>query len=147
MTKANWMRYAVMLFCCLMSHLVWADVVLVGNMNIGDNSTNVINPTSLVEQSNSTYTPGVHPIHFTLSQSGVVTQLKVNNLSGYLHGVNFVVWNSSGQVVISQTATDAQPSQITGSWALTAGDYRMAVWGQCIKKNSYDVISYSSCLN
>ena len=147
MTKANWMRYAVMLFCCLMSHLVWADVVLVGNMNIGDNSTNVINPIALVGQSNSTYTPGAHPIHFSLSQSGVVTQLKINNLSGYLHGVNFVVWNSSGQVVISQTATDAQPSLITGSWTLAAGDYRMAVWGQCIKKNSYDVISYSSCLN
>lgn len=147
MTKANWMRYAVMLFCCLMSHLVRADVVLVGNMNIGDNSTNAIEPTALVGQSNSIYTPGTHPIHFSLSQSGVVTQLKINNLSGYLHGVNFVVWNSSGQVVISQTATDTQPSQITGSWSLAAGDYRMAVWGQCIKKNSYDVISYSSCLN
>lgn len=147
MTKANWMRYAVMLFCCLMSHLVRADVVLVGNMNIGDNSTNAIEPTALVGQSNSIYTPGTHPIHFSLSQSGVVTQLKINNLSGYLHGVNFVVWNSSGQVVISQTATDTQPSLITGSWSLAAGDYRMAVWGQCIKKNSYDVISYSSCLN
>ncbi len=147
MTKANWMRYAVLLFCCLMSHLVWADVVLVGNMNIGDNSTNAINPTSLVVQSNSIYTPGAHPIHFTLSQSGVVTQLKANNLSGYLYGVNFAVWNSSGQVVISQTATDAQPSLISGSWSLAAGDYRMAVWGQCIKESNNAVLSYSSCLS
>ncbi len=146
MTKAT-LRYVVVLFCCLMSHFASADVVLIGNMNIGDNSSNAINPTKLVGLSSSVYTPGAHPIHFTLSQSGVVTQLKANSLSGFHHGVNFVVWNSSDQVVISQMATDAQPNLITGSWSLAAGDYRMAVWGQCIKKNSYDVISYSSCLN
>ncbi len=147
MTKANWMRYAVMLFCCLMSHLVWADLVLVGNMNIGDNSTNAINPTNLISKSGNSYIPGSDPVHFTLSQAGVVTQLQVNNLSGSLHGVNFVVWNSSGQVVINQTASDAQPSLITGSWSLAAGDYRMAVWGQCIKESNYAATSYSSCVN
>ncbi|WP_038149201.1 DUF6701 domain-containing protein [Tolumonas lignilytica] len=144
---AKLIRFTLTLFCCLASLWVRADVVLVGSMNIGDNSTNAINPTTLVGQSNNAYIPGAHPIHFTLSQSGTVTQLKVNNLSGYLHGVNFVVWNSSGQVVISQTASDSQPNLISGSWSLAAGDYRMAVWGQCIKESNYAIISYSSCLN
>ena len=46
MTKANWMRYAVMLFCCLMSHLVRADVVLVGNMNIGEQCGSCLYPSA-----------------------------------------------------------------------------------------------------
>lgn len=140
-------RSIVAICLIVLSQYSYADVVLLGNMNIGDNSTSVIVPTVLVAQNNNNYIPGTLPIHFSLSQAGTVTQITANNLTGNLHGLNFVIWNSSGQIVVNQTASESLQNRISGSWSLTAGDYRMAVWGQCTKKNDYSVTAYSSCLN
>ncbi len=141
------MRFLLAILLIALSQYSFADVVLLGNMNIGDNSTSAIKPTILVAQNNNNYTPGTHPIHFSLSQAGTVTQITANNLVGNLYGLNFVIWNSSGQIVVNQTASESLQNRISGAWSLAAGDYQMAVWGQCTKKGDYSVTSYSSCLN
>ena len=107
-------RSIVAICLIVLSQYSYADVVLLGNMNIGDNSTSVIVPTVLVAQNNNNYIPGTLPIHFSLSQAGTVTQITANNLTGNLHGLNFVIWNSSGQIVVNQTAPESQQNRIYG---------------------------------
>lgn len=57
-------RSIVAICLIVLSQYSYADVVLLGNMNIGDNSTSVIVPTVLVAQNNNNYIPGTLPIHF-----------------------------------------------------------------------------------
>ena len=122
----------------LVSQSSVADVVLSGSMNIGDNNPNdTLNPVSFL---NSAYDP-VNPIHFSLTQSTTISEIKLNNGAGASYPLSFIVWDSRGQVVISakQSSTKNLYS-VSGPWALPAGDYSIAIWGQCIVQ--YGLIFY-----
>ncbi len=142
----SFFRYLVTLLLCCLCQSAWADVTLIGNMIIGDDSTAALAPTVLFTSSNSVYTP-VHPIHFSLSQSGTVTGITLNQASSFSFGATFIVWDSSNNILINSTATDALPATITGSWNLPAGDYQMAVFGACIQKGKSVKSQIASCIN
>ncbi len=142
----SFFRYLVTLLLCCLCQSAWADVTLMGNMIIGDDSTAALAPTVLFTSSNSVYTP-VHPIHFSLSQSGTVTGITLNQASSFSFGATFIVWDSSNNILINSTATDALPATITGSWNLPAGDYQMAVFGACIQKGKNVKSQIASCIN
>lgn len=146
-------RIIKMLLLVLSCHSAVADVVLSGQMDIGDNSYylnngwynyyqyTVLSPSVLITKDNQP----VEPMHFTLTQNSTITQVLLNNDAGILFGVNFVIWNSSGQVVVNQTASNAQPDRIAGSWFLAAGDYRLAIWGRCTNKHNGNVTGNAPC--
>jgi len=142
----SFFRYFVALLLCCLCQLAWADTTLFGSMTIGDDSSAALSPTVLFTSSNSVYTPA-HPIHFSLSQSGTVTGITLNQASSFSFGATFIVWDSSNNIVINSTATDALPATITGSWNLPAGDYQMAVFGACIQKGKSVKSQISSCIN
>lgn len=123
-------RYVcLILLLCLMQN-VWADVVLKGTMNIGDNATNYLNPTKLIANSNGVYIP-VHPIHFSLSQATSITKIGLGSGQNALYPVNFIVWDKSGNIKIALTQANGDNYTLTGNWSLPAGDYEIAVFGQC----------------
>jgi hypothetical protein len=48
--------------------------------------------------------------------------------------ISFIIWNSNGQAVIpAKLSSSGNLYSISGNWTLPAGDYSMAVWGQCVK--------------
>ncbi|WKE66027.1 hypothetical protein PVT67_01905 [Gallaecimonas kandeliae] len=122
-----------------------ADVVLEGPMEVGDNGTNALSPTTLVSVSGGSFVAN-HPIHFTLSQALTVTGISLVGEQGLDAGASFVVWDPSGNLVISQLASDSAGSRdsISGSWTLPAGDYQMAIWGQCFNSSGYVNSRYKS---
>lgn len=139
-----------MLLLILISYSAVADVILDGQLDIGDNSYysnagyqyKVLSPSSLITNDNKP----VNPMHFTLTQDSTISQIVLNGDSGILFGVNFVVWNSAGNIVIQKMALNSQVDRISGSWFLPAGDYRIAVWGQCLNSNNM-ISDDTSCFN
>ena len=99
-----------MLLLILISYSAVADVILDGQLDIGDNSYysnagyqyKVLSPSSLITNDNKP----VNPMHFTLTQDSTIFQIVLNGDSGILFGVNFVVWNSAGNIVIQKMAPD-----------------------------------------
>lgn len=134
-------RYFCLILLLLLTKSVWADLVLKGSMNIGDDDPNTtLNPTSLI---NSNYN-SVSPIHFTLSEKTTITSIKLNITNSVNNPINFIVWDSNGNDVIPvQQSSNNNTSSISGNWALPAGDYTMAVWGQCIIRRNLVYYSYS----
>jgi hypothetical protein len=123
-------RYVYLILLLCLTQNVWADVVLDGAINVGDNDPNTtLNPESFLD---SNYAP-VNPIHFSLTQSTTITGIKLNNGSGASYPLSFIIWDSNGNAVVpAKLSTASNPYVISGNWVLPAGDYRMAVWGQCI---------------
>lgn len=131
------LRY-LLLCLFLLSFRVCADVTLTGHMDIGDNSSDFLKPTTLISASGSKYSP-VKPIHFSLSQQTTITQFSLGSASNAIYPVNFIVWDSNNNTVIGLTQANNGLYTLTGSWTLPAGDYQMAVFGQCavwIKNNT-----------
>lgn len=125
-------RFMSLLFCMLIlfCQMARADLTLSGSMKIGNPGNDVLSPVSLL---NSSFQP-VYPIHFTLTQSTTITKIQLNNGSGASYPISFIVWNSSNQAVIpAKLSSSTSLYSISGSWTLPAGDYTMAVWGQCIE--------------
>nr|WP_321272529.1 DUF6701 domain-containing protein [uncultured Tolumonas sp.] len=143
-------KVITMLLLILISCSAVADVILNGQLDIGDNSYSndagyqykVLSPLSLITNDNKP----VNPIHFMLTQDSTITQIVLNGESGILFGVNFVVWNSTGNIVVQKLASNSQVDRISGSWLLSAGDYRIAVWGQCLNSNNM-ITDDTSCFN
>lgn len=123
-------RYFCLILLLFFTKSVWADLVLKGSMNIGDNNTNYLNPTKLISNSNGIYTP-VHPIHFSLSQATSLTKIGLGSGQDAIYPVNFIIWDKDGNTKIALTQANSGNYTLTGNWSLPAGDYEMAVFGQC----------------
>ncbi|GAA4504610.1 DUF6701 domain-containing protein [Pseudaeromonas paramecii] len=117
--------------CCLLLTLsVRADILLEGAYTLGDNSTTALSPTQLLTTSNGSYVP-VYPLHLTLSQAVSLTGATLAGASGLEAGASLVIWDSSGNLVVNSQASDSSPASFSFSQTLPAGEYRLAVWGQC----------------
>lgn len=131
-------RWGLLAVCALFGNSsLYADVLLSGNYTIGDNNDNALSPTVMVGKGSGTpilFYP-INPIHFKLTSALQVTQIRLDGFSGLDAGASFVIWNSNGTAVVDQVALSASPDRLSGSWLLPAGDYRMAVWGQCFQRN------------
>jgi len=112
-----------------------ADVVLQGNILIGDNSYDYIEPTYMLRERGRDYEP-IHPINFNLSEDITLKQIKLNNAVGMDESLYFVIWKKDRGI--------SDPSVVNersiGNWtytadnlgiSLAAGDYQIAVVGQC----------------
>ena len=135
----------ILLFFCLFGRFVWADVVLNGSMNIGDNTSSALLPSALF---NSSFSP-VYPIHFSISQSGTLTGIELNSVtSNNRYGVTFIIWDKRGNIVLNTNANDATPNKVPSlSVYMPAGDYQMAVFGACLQKNTSAKSQTTSCFN
>lgn len=132
----------------LLSASVRADVLLPGNFTIGNNDSNALRPTTLVDFRVGQYVP-VNPIHFSLSEPLVLTEVRLEGARGLDAGVNVVIWDSSGRVVLDEQASNQIRDRVSRSlgWQLAAGEYRMAVWGSCFN-SGFNVGRYdNNCLD
>lgn len=131
-------RWGILVACSLFgSSYLYADVLLSGNYTIGDNTNTALSPTVMVGKGGGTqslFYP-INPIHFKLTSALQVSQISLDGISGLEAGASFVIWNSNGTAVVDQVASSSSPDRLSGSWLLPAGDYQMAVWGQCYKRN------------
>jgi len=137
-----YIRYGIISLLLFICRTVLADTVLLGSMSIGDdNSSTTLSPLALF---NTSYQPK-YPIHFSLSESGILAGITLNSPSTFTYGVTVIIWNSSGSIKVNATAADATPEKITAlSVALPAGDYSMAVMGACVQASSNNTKSKAS---
>ncbi|WP_461605553.1 DUF6701 domain-containing protein [Aeromonas allosaccharophila] len=138
-----------MINCCvliglLFSSLLWADVVLPGKFYIGNNSGDALLPTVMVQQSGGKFIP-VAPIHFSLSETLTISEVKLDGAVGLNAGVNIVMWNENSDVLFDKKANDVTPDLISSPIVLPAGEYNMAVWGGCFRNGIYQGRYQSAC--
>ncbi|MGY3853502.1 DUF6701 domain-containing protein [Aeromonas aquatilis] len=138
-----------MINCCvliglLFSSLLWADVVLPGKFYIGNNSGDALLPTVMVQQSGGKFIP-VAPIHFSLSETLTISEVRLDGAVGLKAGVNIVIWNENSDVLFDKTANNVTPELISSPIVLPAGEYNMAVWGGCFKNGIYQGRYQSNC--
>lgn len=120
------------------SHFACADIVLPGRFLIGDNTSDSLRPTSMVSTRFSSYVP-VNPIHFSISHTVTLSELRLENATGLDAGANFVIWDSQGNIVLNEKASDSLRDRVSryGGWLLSPGEYTMAVWGGCFSNGYY----------
>ncbi|MBA2800446.1 hypothetical protein MPE84_16720 [Aeromonas veronii] len=131
-------RFLIVAFLLSFSAGAAADVLLSGNFTIGNNDNNALRPTTLVDFRVGQYVP-VNPIHFSLSDPLTLTEVRLEGAQGLNAGVNVVIWDSSGSVVLNEQAGNQARDRVSRSqgWQLAAGEYRMAVWGGCFSNGFY----------
>ncbi|WP_421200320.1 DUF6701 domain-containing protein [Aeromonas enteropelogenes] len=137
-------RYLCLLVCLLCSQVLWADVWLPGSFYVGDNRNDALRPTTMVGNYGGGFFP-VAPIHFSLSESQTISEIRVEGQSGLHGGVNIVIWNAYGSVVVDAQASLMTPDRVTGLINLPAGEYRMAVWGGCYSNGYYLGRFWNNC--
>ncbi|MBL0459157.1 hypothetical protein JD499_18465 [Aeromonas enteropelogenes] len=137
-------RYLCLLVCLLCSQVLWADVWLPGSFYVGDNRNDALRPTTMVGNYGGSFFP-VAPIHFSLSESQAISEIRVEGQSGLHGGVNIVIWNAYGSVVVDAQASLMTPDRVTGLINLPAGEYRMAVWGGCYSNGYYLGRFWNNC--
>lgn len=137
-------RYLCLLVCLLCSQVLWADVWLPGSFYVGDNRNDALRPTTMVGNYGGGFFP-VAPIHFSLSESQAILEIRVEGQSGLHGGVNIVIWNAYGSVVVDAQASLMTPDRVTGLINLPAGEYRMAVWGGCYSNGYYLGRFWNNC--
>lgn len=137
-------RYLCLLVCLLCSQVLWADVWLPGSFYVGDNRNDALRPTTMVGNYGGGFFP-VAPIHFSLSESQAISAIRVEGQSGLHGGVNIVIWNAYGSVVVDAQASLMTPDRVTGLINLPAGEYRMAVWGGCYSNGYYLGRFWNNC--
>ncbi|RQM64197.1 DUF6701 domain-containing protein [Aeromonas enteropelogenes] len=137
-------RYLCLLVCLLCSQVLWADVWLPGSFYVGDNRNDALRPTTMVGNYGGGFFP-VAPIHFSLSESQAISEIRVEGQSGLHGGVNIVIWNAYGSVVVDAQASLMTPDRVTGLINLPAGEYRMAVWGGCYSNGYYLGRFWNNC--
>ncbi|QWL59309.1 hypothetical protein HQ400_14495 [Aeromonas jandaei] len=122
----------------LISHFACADIVLPGKFLIGDNTSDSLRPTSMVSTRFSSYVP-VNPIHFSISHTVTLSEVRLENATGLDAGANFVIWDSQGNIVLNEKASDSLRDRVSryGGWLLSPGEYTMAVWGGCFSNGYY----------
>ncbi|MHA7002599.1 DUF6701 domain-containing protein [Aeromonas schubertii] len=139
-------RFLLISLIWLLSAGVRADLLLPGNFVIGDNSSNALSPTQLVEVRGGQYVP-VNPIHFSLNAPLTLAEVRLENGRGLDSGVNVVIWDRFGNVVLNEQAGYLAWDRVSRpqGWQLAAGEYRMAVWGSCFNNGAYVGRYVSNC--
>ncbi|QUM87515.1 hypothetical protein HWV03_01020 [Moritella sp. 36] len=138
-TLSVWLTSAVniLLFTCCLAVSVQADVNLQGYIHVGDNwllSSDPIEPKYLVRDSNG-FKP-VKAINFSLSEQIDLTRIIINDNpnsdSGINHRLYFMLWDSNENLRVEEwsNATDYDRTDVL-SITLPAGDYKIAIVGQC----------------
>lgn len=131
-------RFLLISLIWLLSAGVRADLLLPGNFVIGDNSSNALSPKRLVEVRGGQYVP-VNPIHFSLNAPLTLAEVRLENGRGLDSGVNVVIWDRFGNVVLNEQAGYLSWDRVSRpqGWQLATGEYRMAVWGSCFNNGAY----------
>ncbi|MBL0628085.1 DUF6701 domain-containing protein [Aeromonas jandaei] len=132
------MTYRLFWLLFFISHLARADIILPGKFLIGDNSSDALHPTSMVSTRFSSYVP-VNPIHFSISHTVTLSEVRLENATGLDAGANFVIWDGQGNIVLNEKASDSLRERVSryGGWLLSPGEYTMAVWGGCFSNGNY----------
>lgn len=145
-------KYFIVFFISLLSMTVNAkDIVLNGYINIGDNDEDAIYPTHMLRALDSGWWVDalinpvpVNPIHFHLSEAKVLKKIELLDIEDADDRLYFVIWNANGDVVVNtRSHEDKNGKEHAGHGhahfendpyapvSLPAGDYRLAVVGQC----------------
>ncbi|GIC82805.1 DUF6701 domain-containing protein [Moritella sp. F3] len=136
----------------LISFTVSADVVLKGGMKIGDNNTKRIHPRYLLSAADSKTNENLNnprvlnPINFHLSKDINLTQIRLENAASINASLYFVIWDSSGQVRVNSRSTSylyANSQRLDAD--LPAGNYKLAVVGQCFNRGGHPKGWRNSC--
>lgn len=125
------------LLLLVMCSPVLANVVLTGQMKIGDNDYSVIEPRFLIQKNYWDQWQPENPINFHLSEKIQLNQIRLESASGISAPLYFVIWDNRNNVVYDKESSYMDLSQsITGNTELAAGDYQLAVVGQCFDGSS-----------
>jgi len=115
---------------------VAADVYLTGEIKIGDNDTQHIEPNNMLQTNrwHGEFEP-VNPIHFNLSDDVTLTQIQLQSSLGISGSLYFVIWDKDNVIKVNRRSSSATlgHSEFYDK-TLIAGDYKLAVVGQCFKK-------------
>ncbi|MGL5326038.1 MAG: DUF6701 domain-containing protein [Aeromonas sp.] len=131
-------RFLIVAFLWLLSAGARADLLLPGSLYIGDNSSDALSPTVLFTDRFGQFIP-LNPIHFSLSAPLALAEIRLEGAQGLDAGVNVVIWDASGRVVLDEQASNQARDRVSRpqGWQLAAGEYRMAVWGGCFSSGFY----------
>jgi MSHA biogenesis protein MshQ len=125
----------------LLFSLAWvgpvvADVYLDGEIKIGDNDFEPIEPNNMLQENWRTgvFEP-IKPIHFNLSESITLTEIQLNGADEISGSLYFVIWDQYNNVIVNRRSASFEfwRSQYSRQ-TLAAGDYKIAVVGQCFKR-------------
>lgn len=121
-------------FLCLLSFTTLADTELVGDFSIGDNSNNVIEPVYILDNQGNSYQPE-YPIHFRVSEDSTLTAIELLNAQGLDAEALAVIWDDADNEIFFGRGRVGQRGLIDANLSLPAGDYQLAIWGQCFNNN------------
>jgi len=134
---------SILVFSLSSSIAAQADILLKGSMKIGDNDKARIHPRYLVSakhsnsnsNSNLDRPQAINPINFHLTKEIKLTQIQLQNSASIYASLYFVIWNSAGGVEVNTQSTYYLYSNSQSFYkTLPAGNYQIAVIGQCLKK-------------
>lgn len=142
--RLQWLKriFRTMTLCVsLLFAVAWvgpvaADVYLDGEIKIGDNDYEHIVPNNMLQENWRTgvFEP-VNPIHFNLSKSINLTEIQLKTAREISGSLYFVIWDKYNNVIVNRRSASFEfwRSQYSRQ-TLAAGDYKIAVVGQCFKR-------------
>ena len=158
------MRCMAVLLILLIGFSVQAkDIVLKGEISIGDNNTDAINPRFMLTATGSNNSGllnprPVNPINFNLTQDIRLKKIELIDIDDVDARLYFVVWDAIGNVVINARSFLDKNGRTHADHAhahfdndplkpvlMKAGDYRIAIVGQCFNKKGKPVGWKKSC--
>jgi len=129
-----------------------ADIVLKGSMKVGDNNSKRIHPRYLLSAADSKTNEklksprALNPVNFHLSKDINLTQIRLENAASINASLYFVIWDSNGQVRVNSRSTSYLYSNSQRlDTDLPAGDYKIAVVGQCFNPGGHPKGWRNSC--
>jgi len=123
-----------------LSSSVFANIMLDGEIKIGDNDTYRINPTAMLRaldsHSGNLFVPQpVNPIHFNLTEPVTLERIDFDNITNTSATLYLVIWKDDwfNNVVVNTRSSSGNHGffNLANNVTLSSGDYFLAIVGQC----------------
>ena len=117
-----------------------ADILLEGEIKLGDNNTYRINPTEMISawdthSGNLLYPQPNNAIHFNLTESVTLNRIDVDNISNTSARLYLVIWKEDWlkTIVVNTRSSSSNHGvfNLASNVTLPQGDYLLAIVGQC----------------
>ncbi len=136
------------LFLFLLCSPALANVILTGQMIVGDNDASAIEPRFIIQENYLGRWQPENAINFHLSEKILLKNIRLENAYGIDAQLYFVIWDNRNNVVYDKMSSYYDYSQTaTGNTELVAGDYQLAVVGQCYDRRGNALGWANDCKN
>jgi len=131
---------SILVFSLSTSLTVQADILLEGEIKLGDNNTYRINPTEMISawdthSGNLLYPQPNNAVHFNLTESVTLNRIDVDNISNTSARLYLVIWKEDWlkTIVVNTRSSSSNHGvfNLANNVTLPQGDYLLAIVGQC----------------